>query len=316
MVEEIAKAGLHSFACAEVAPRDPGHGLDVAKPARACLDVGLQAVARVPVAEMPPPLLLLLGAKELAGPPHPGRRDRFPHLLEQRPRAGEMARLHQIGDHGEVAAGFLGALPDAADRVADFDPEVPGKGDEGLDTGVRAPPPERRCPPRAHEHQQVDVRAGVQLAPPVPPHRDQGCVVFASVGPHAAGAAPGGPQRVVHRGRAAGHDLTGRGAGLEARPQLLAAALEGGSQPGGPWRRSTWTAVDQGQSPSAIVPRSVGSPAGGTPPCSGDPTLGAAPVAMPSSSPVAASLDAAGSLTRRRRRSVRAAVRPDCRPSG
>ena len=69
----------------------------------------------------------------------------------------------------------------------------------------------------------------MQLAPPVPPHRDQGRVVFAGAGPHAAGAAPGGPQRIVHRGRAAGHDLTGRGTGLEARPQLLAAALEGGS---------------------------------------------------------------------------------------
>ena len=226
VVEEIAKPGARSALDAEVAPRDPGDGLDVAEPARPLLHVRLEVVGRVAVAEVPLALLALLGVKEPVGGPHPGRRHRIAHLVEQLARPGQVPGFDEVGDHGEVAAGLRRALPDAAHRVPDLEPEVPGQGDERFDAGVRTPALERGRPPGVDQHQQVDVGARVQLSSPVSSDRDEGRVAAL------AEALPGSPQRLVHGRRPLRDELGGRGSPLEPRPDLGAPAIEGGSELG------------------------------------------------------------------------------------
>ena len=251
VIEQIAEPRPRAFVRAEVAPGDPGDGLDVAEPARSLLHVRFEVVARIAVAQMPLPLLALLGAKELAGGPHARRLDRRAHLVEQIVRPGQAPGLDQVGDHGEIAAGFRGALPDAADRVANLETEVPGHGDERFDSLVREPALERRRTLRADQHQEVDVRGRVQLSPAIAADRDQGGVTVQ------AEMVPCSPQCVVHRGRPLRDELAGRRPGIESRPDLDAAALERRPQAGDGGNQgralSSWVRTSQPSGVTRIV---------------------------------------------------------------
>ena len=76
--------------------------------------------------------------------------------------------FEQRGHHANVGGAFLRAFLDRAHAVADFEPDVPQERDELLDT-----PAAFRVERRRHEQQQIDIRAGVQLAAPVAADGDE-----------------------------------------------------------------------------------------------------------------------------------------------
>ena len=247
VIEEIAQPGHCSLVRAEVASGHPGDGLDVAQASRPLLHVRLEVVGRVAMAQVPLALLVLLGAKELSGRPHAAGRHRVPHLVEQSPGPAEVTGLDEVGDDGQIAARLRRALPDAANRVADLQSEVPGGGDERFDAGVRAPAPERGGLALCDQQQQIDIRAGVELAPAVPPHRDEGRVTAQpDVIPDAA-------KRVVHRRGARRDELPGRRSLLEPDPNRRALSFEGVAQ------RRVHRSMASRRAPRAIgVPRRWG----------------------------------------------------------
>ena len=54
----------------------------------------------------------------------------FQHLAKERVRAGQNARLHQCRCDGQVGTGFISALRDGPDAMADFETDVPKTGDK------------------------------------------------------------------------------------------------------------------------------------------------------------------------------------------
>ncbi|GIX22614.1 MAG: hypothetical protein KatS3mg121_1397 [Gammaproteobacteria bacterium] len=207
LVGEEAQAGeVFQPVGAEVAARDPEHRLDVAQSARALLEVRLEAVGGV--AELGVPALLLgeLGLEEVGPRPDAALGDGGLHALEQGRAARQGPRFHQVGDHGDVARGFLAALGDGAHAVADLQAQVPEQADETLDPvaqGVQGVV--------LDEQRQVHVGVGVQLAPAVAPDRDQGAARLLA----RETRRPERAQRLVDRGGALAHQGFDRGAGLE-----------------------------------------------------------------------------------------------------
>ncbi len=114
----------------EVAFGDPADHLDVAQSPGIFLDVGLQVVGGA--AELAPTRLLLfdLGGKEGLARPDAVAGRGGPHALEQVRRAGEPARLDEVGHDGRIGAGYLHAVRDGPDAVPRLQPDIEEEGDE------------------------------------------------------------------------------------------------------------------------------------------------------------------------------------------
>ena len=81
--EAVRRQFVQRFA-AELAPGDPGDGLDIAQAARTALDVGLEVVGRVVGAPVAFLLLAHLGGEIVAQRPDALRRQRGAHGRQQR----------------------------------------------------------------------------------------------------------------------------------------------------------------------------------------------------------------------------------------
>ena len=173
----------------EVAPRDPGDGLDVAQAARTVLDVRLEVVAGVVELGVALALLLHLCLEEPPARPDSGRAGPFPHPPEQVRGPAHEPSVHQVGGHGDVASRLVHALAHGPDAVSHLEPHVPQEREESLDLLARVPA--QRSP---NENQQVDVGARQQLPAPVAADRDErvpGVVVESE-------SAPGEREDTVH----------------------------------------------------------------------------------------------------------------------
>lgn len=93
------------------------------------------------------------------------------HALAQSLGAGNGAAFHQVGDHCQVGAGFVGAFLHRTYALADFQADIPQQRQEALD-GVA----ENLMIGAVQQDQQVDVGIRVQFAAPVAAHRHQGDV--------------------------------------------------------------------------------------------------------------------------------------------
>ena len=103
--------------------RDPQHGLQVAQPARAFLDVGLEVVRGVVVLEV---ALLLLERLRLVEERHVERRgNRAAERAVQRARACDPPVLEEARLHGDVGGHLRFALGDRAHAVSDLETDVP-----------------------------------------------------------------------------------------------------------------------------------------------------------------------------------------------
>ena len=139
---------------------DPVERVQVAQPALALLDVGLDDVARIAHAGVALVALGELGFDEVAAVARRHlRRVALHQLVEQLAVAPDVARLQQRGADGLVALGVAQALLDRAGGVADLQPEVPQQVEHELDDLLAA----RRLLVGAQE-QQIDVRQRRHLA--------------------------------------------------------------------------------------------------------------------------------------------------------
>ena len=123
---------------AELPLRHPGDGLDVAQPAGAGLDVGLEVIGGVVGLEVPLGLLADLGLEELLHRPDVLGSESGAHRREQRGTAGEQARFQQRRHDAHVADALFAALRDRAHAVADLEPDVPQEGHQPLHRGAAA----------------------------------------------------------------------------------------------------------------------------------------------------------------------------------
>ena len=199
---------------------DPHGGMDVAQAALALLHVGLQQEHRLAVPLAPPSVLTDLGLDEpVAGasaelPPH--------HLLQvpvQARIAAHVAHVHQGRLDHVVAPGVARALRHRPGGVAHRQAGVPQGveyllGDE-LHVRGRAP---------AVEKEDVDVRMGIQLAPPVSALGHQGAT---ALHPRARGAAlvhgrlEQPPQEAIDHLPVSPHHVRARGPGPVGLQQPL-----------------------------------------------------------------------------------------------
>src|SRR3954471_5395818 len=101
-------------------------------------------------------LFELLRLEEGGGLEH--RDERALEALEERAAAGEVARLEQRGAHRDVAGAGADAALDGAHAVADLEADVPECADQPLERFAF-----RRLRLVREEHEQIDVRAGVEL---------------------------------------------------------------------------------------------------------------------------------------------------------
>ena len=208
---------------------DPEQQVQVAQPALAFLDVGLDDVARIAHALMALVALGELGLDEVAavaGQELLG--EALDQLVEQLAIAPHVARLEQRGADGLVALGVAQALVDGARGVADLQPQVPQQVEHELDDLLAA----RRLLVGPQE-QQIDVGQRRQLAAAV------------AAGRHHAqplgGAGIGGgidalvgeiedhADQLVHQERGGGQHLV---AVVAQRPGLLEAAADLGPADG------------------------------------------------------------------------------------
>ena len=220
--EEAVGDQLVQVPGAVVALGHPADHLDVAQPARALLDVGLELVGGVVEAVVARLLLAPLGGEEGLAGPDPLRPGRLAHGAVEGLVAGERARLHQVGGHRDVARRLLHALGHRAHAVADVEAQVPQQRPEAL---------HGRAPVRAtvvlgHEDHEVHVGARHELAAAVAAHGDEG----EAPGVRAEAPPPQGAQELVHLPRAAVDELRGGGAGLEGGAQGLVHGGEGGAR--------------------------------------------------------------------------------------
>src|SRR2546423_9166601 len=110
---------------------DPDDRLQVAQAAGTFLDIGLEVVRRVLVAQMALLLLERLGLEKRA---HVGGgREAAPKAIVERRRAREQAMLEKAGPNGDVLRHLALALLEGAHRVRDFETGVPEHPDEALD---------------------------------------------------------------------------------------------------------------------------------------------------------------------------------------
>src|SRR6185437_11059517 len=149
---------------------DPEEALEVAEPALALLDVGLDMVARIAELSMPRVALGELRLDELAGAllDDLGLEAAL-HLVKDLRVAPDVARLEQRRADRHVGARLAQAVLDPPRRLADLEAEIPQHVEHVLDDllGVR------RQLVRQQE-EQVDIRARRQLAAAVAADGDDG----------------------------------------------------------------------------------------------------------------------------------------------
>ncbi len=144
--------------------------MQIAQPALALLDVGLELVAAVADPAVALVALGELGLDELRrGAAHDLAVEALLQLGEQRLVAPQIARLEQAGADRQIGFGLAQAFLDRARRLADLEPEIPQQIEQQLDDllGVR-----RLLV--GQQKQQVDVGIGRQLAAAIAADRDQG----------------------------------------------------------------------------------------------------------------------------------------------
>ena len=212
-------------------PRDPDQHLQVAQAPGTLLAVGLQRVGRALVLDVA--LLHLQGLGPQEGCRVHRGRGRFPELLVGTARTGDPPRLQQRGLDGHVAPCLVDALGDRAHRGPNLEPDVPARGDEGLDGVHGRPSP---VGPRVGQQQQhVDVRVREELPSTEAAHGDQRCPLGQSV------RVPQAAQGVVDMPGQVAQQSPGRGGHRARRAKLvdqgLLALPEPGSQGGKRGRR-------------------------------------------------------------------------------
>ena len=116
--------------------RDPHDRLQIAQAARAFLDVGLEVVRRVLVAQVALLLLQRLGLIEAARI-HACREAPLETLV-QRTRAGDEAVLEQAGANGDVVGHFSFAFGDGSHRMRRLQAAVPKQADEAFNGAAGA----------------------------------------------------------------------------------------------------------------------------------------------------------------------------------
>jgi hypothetical protein len=174
-------------------PRDPLDHLQVAQPAGRLLQVRLERVGRILVLGVALLLLQLFCFEE-------GYRvgdflEFAFHPTEKRPTANEEARLEKRGADGDVARCRFDAALDGAHAVADLQADVPEPADQALERLTLGCGRLLR-----QEHQEIDVRARVELAPAVAAGGDERRVA------RDAGLAPHRLDRAVDEARVAGEE--------------------------------------------------------------------------------------------------------------
>ena len=153
---------------AEMALRHPADGLNVAQAAGARFDVRFEVVGGIEVAVMPLGLFLDLGFEEILRRPEPIGRQRAAHAGEQRFGPASRRASNKRGGDADVGEAFALAIVDGAHAVADFEADVPQKGQKALD--VRLPVGGIAL---RQQHHDVDVGTRVQFAAPIAADRDQ-----------------------------------------------------------------------------------------------------------------------------------------------
>ena len=197
--------------------RDPENDMQIAQTAGALLAVRLQAEGGIVVTAVALCLFKPLGLEEhlrIELRAHGGR-----EFVESLAAAGEQARLKQGGLDGDVAAGFLTALGDAAHAVADFDADVPQRADQRRDPFVMM-----IAGVVGQQQQNVDIGSRVKLAAAITADGGQRHLfgddeVLPDVAQHF----------IDQRGAAAQHGI-GIGAGFIGRAQFGLACLQAGAQ--------------------------------------------------------------------------------------
>ncbi len=137
----------------------PGDRLDIAQSARPCLDVGLEVVGGVVRLEMTLGLFADLGFEELLHRPDAVGSHRLAHSSHQRFIAGDQPRLDECRHHTDIGRALLRAFLHGPNAMADFETNIPKESDETLDHPASGGGGHLR-----DQQQDVDVRAGVQLA--------------------------------------------------------------------------------------------------------------------------------------------------------
>ncbi len=112
-------------------PRNPQQHVQVPQPARAFLDIGLEAVRRLVVLGVA--LALFENFRAKVGLAVERLDDGALEAPEERPWTGDEARLEQRSQHGHIRAGLVLTFPDRADTVADGEAEVPEAAHQSLD---------------------------------------------------------------------------------------------------------------------------------------------------------------------------------------
>jgi hypothetical protein len=200
-------------------PRDPEDRLQVAQPARALLDVRLEAVRRVLELHVPLAQLEQLRVEERASVER-----RVEALAQPRVQAaptGQPAPFEQAGPDGDVAGRFGEALLHGAHAVPDLQAHVPAGTDEAFQPGEPVGILGRR-----HQQQQVDVGVRQQLASAVAADGHQRAVGLQ------AGVAPEREQHRVGDADDAAQQRPDVAAGAEGFDQCRAAGPERRTQRG------------------------------------------------------------------------------------
>ena len=148
---------------------DPVERMEIAKPALAVLDVGLDDIAAVPHPRMALVALGELGANKLArGSGDDVAAEAKPCLFRQALVAPQEACLEQRGPHRHVGPGQRNCFLRGAQRLADLQLQIPQQIEQRLGD-LLAP---RRAALR-HQHHQVDVGERRHLAAPGAAKPDQ-----------------------------------------------------------------------------------------------------------------------------------------------
>ena len=140
--------------------RDPQDRVQVAQPARAFLDVGLEVVGGVVILEMS---LLLLEHLRFVERQHVHRRGKAAaESAMQSPGSGYETVLEQARRDRDIDRHLVDALGDRAHAVADVEPGIPEHADQAFDErGVAG------VGRSGQQDQDIDVGVREELAPPV-----------------------------------------------------------------------------------------------------------------------------------------------------
>ena len=149
---------------------DPVEGMEVAQASLALLDVGLQRIARIAGALV---ALVALGELGLDEVEAVAGGDLAPEaalqLLEQLRIAPEEAGFQQPGADGHIRLGLADALVHRAGGMADLEAQIPEAVEHELHHLLAMG---RQLV--GQQEQEIDIRAGGELAPAIAAHRHQG----------------------------------------------------------------------------------------------------------------------------------------------